>query len=246
MRVALAACLTLLLVTSAEAVCTFDDGPPVNAPVYTLYAGPVQLTIWRGDCVTVLVTPLEGSVEVGPLTITQGSDVRQTRLVTGYSTFLGTVVPDRLMGPLTGPLATVIDFDLEPGPDVDLDDSFSIALNGAQRLIPGAATPLSITLEADGCSPCSAGEVASFHADIANPLTPFTAGVVAGVVFPNGTTSAWFSTMTSVATGVQRVELPEIVVPAGAPNGTYTLQIVLIDLSIGTTLARGLTRVEKD
>jgi hypothetical protein len=247
MRFALAGCcLALLLVTSAEAVCPFNIAPPADAPVYTLRAGAAHLTIWRAECVTVLVTPLEPSVEVGALGITQGDAARQTHLVTGYTTVFSAIVPVRLLEPVVAPLATVIDIDLESGPPIDLFGEFALTVNGARRVIPAADDPLAITLVVEGCDPCSTGQTAAFRAHIANPFSALRANLVAGVILPSGDVSAWFSTATTVTPGASAVALPQFMVPAGAPNGLYWVEVALVDPALGTTLARGRARVEKE
>jgi hypothetical protein len=242
MRPLLLALALLSVAALAEAQCpTIQSGPPVDVPLHVLYGGGAQLTIWRdGTHVTALITPLVGPVAVEG-TLSQVGVTQPAFFVGGY-TLVGfdasgpVCARSGIAQPVTEPVAVHID-DVSIPPRVDLTQTFTLNVSGALVLVPEEQR--GVELVVDGCHTCSAGQVAAFHAQVEHPGP---VNLVAGVVFPDGTKSGWFSVD---GIGAGTVPLPQITVPAAAPNGFYTLQVSLLDPALGTTIARGVARVEK-
>jgi hypothetical protein len=105
----------------------------------------------------------------------------------------------------------------------------------------GGGTPmLGITVVSTGCSPCSAGQIATFHMHTVNPGAPLGVEVRAGLRLPNGPSFPLFDlcTVTVVESGEHDIPLLSIIVPGDVPNGTYAIEAAILDPIFGATLSR--------
>jgi hypothetical protein len=113
-----------------------------------------------------------------------------------------------------------------------------------------AAEPLpspGVEIIAEGCSPCSTGDRATFVLDIVNPGPSRGVQIAALLRHPNGTTLPLpvHGQVVLLPAGPSSITLVDFVVPGGTA-GVYLIEAALIDPQTGVTLARDVLGVSKE
>ena len=132
-----------------------------------------------------------------------------------------------------------------PGPPFDPTRAFTLSYDdagsgGIQNIDVPAGGGI-VTVVSTGCNPCRAGETATFHVHAVNSGPPVAVELRAGIRFPNNgpqVAIVGLCTETVLKTGAQDIPLASIDVPDDVPNGTYTVEVAIVDPIFAVTLSR--------